>query len=71
VHNVVSAWTVLKVEGTKSKGSVRIMWNECLKVDMKRLGLVKEDARDQDKWKRLAIGTRSTLLQSGHECLVR
>jgi len=27
----------------KGKGSDRKTWNECVKVDMKRLGLVKDD----------------------------
>jgi len=37
------------VEGTKSKGKGRKTWNECVKVDMKRLGLVKDDAHNRKK----------------------
>jgi len=35
----VSACRELQVEGTKGKARVRTAWNECLKVEMKRLGL--------------------------------
>jgi len=31
----------LQVEGTKSKGRGRKTWNQCVKVDMKRLDLIK------------------------------
>jgi len=31
---------------TKTKGRGRMTWNECVKVDMKRLGLVKDDAQN-------------------------
>jgi len=44
----------LQVEGTMSKGSKgrgRKTWNERVKVDTKRLGLVKDDAHNRDKWR--------------------
>jgi len=53
----------LQVEGTKSKGRGRKTWNECGKVDMKRLGLVKDDAHNPDKWRSLTTGNRPTLPQ--------
>jgi len=34
-------------KGTKGRG--RMTWNECVKVDRKRLGLVKDDAHNRDK----------------------
>jgi len=43
------------------------MWNECLKVDMKKLGLVKDDARNREKWGSVTIGSRPTLPQCGNE----
>jgi len=39
----VSTCTELQVEGTKGNERSRRTWNECVKVDMKRLGLVKDD----------------------------
>jgi len=31
-------------------------WNECVKVDMKRFDLVKDDAHNRDKWRSLTNG---------------
>jgi len=45
----VSACRELEAEGEKTKKRSRKTWNECVKVDMKRLGLVKNDARNRDK----------------------
>jgi len=42
----ISACRKFQVEGTKSKGRDRKTWNECVKVDIKSLGLVKDDARN-------------------------
>jgi len=41
-----SACRELQVEGSKSKGRGRKTWNEGVKVDMKRCGLVKDDAHN-------------------------
>jgi len=35
------------LRGQKVRGEVK--WNECIKIDMKRLGLVKDDAHNRDK----------------------
>jgi len=34
---------------------------------MKRLGLVKDDAHNRDKWRRLTTGNHPTLRQCGNE----
>jgi len=41
-----------------------------VKVDMKRLSLVKEDAHDRDKWKNFTTGNRPTLPQCGNEGVI-
>jgi len=46
------------------------MWNECVKVDMKRLGLVKDDAHNRGKWRSLTTGNRPTLPQCGNAGVV-
>jgi len=50
---------------SKSKGRGRKTWNECMKVDMIKLGLVKDDAHNRDKWRSLTTGNRPTLTQCG------
>jgi len=59
----VSACRELQVEGTKSKGRGIKKWNECVNVDMKRLGLgsIKDDAPNQDRWRSLTTGNRPIL----------
>jgi len=37
---------------------------------MKRLGLVKDDAHNRDRWKRLTSGSRPTLPQCGNEGVI-
>jgi len=45
------------------KGRGRNTWNECVKVEKKMLGLVKDDAHNREKWWRsLPTGNRPTLL---------
>jgi len=66
----VLAYRKLQVEGTKKKGRGRKTWNECVKVDMKRLGLVKDDAYSRDKWRSLTNEYRSTLPQCGNEGVI-
>jgi len=47
----VSACWELQFELTKTKGRGRKTWNECVKVVLKMLGLVKDDDHNRDKWK--------------------
>jgi len=56
VSDWISACRELQVERTKIKGRSRKTWIECVKVDMKRFGLVKEDAHNRDKWRSLTTG---------------
>jgi len=44
--------------------------DECVKFDMKRLGLVRDDAHIQDKWRSLTTGNRPTQPQSGNEGVI-
>jgi len=53
---------------TKKRG--RKTWNACVKVDMKRVGLIKKDAHNGDRWKSLATGNSPTLPQCGREGVV-
>jgi len=57
----VSAFRELQVQGTKSKWRGRTTWNECVKVDMKWLGFIKDDAHERDKVRSLTSGNRPTL----------
>jgi len=41
----------LQVEGAKGKGRGKKIWNKCVKVDKKSLGLVRNDAQNEDKWR--------------------
>jgi len=41
----------LQVDGTKSRRRGRNMWNEFVKVDMKRLGLVEDDDLYRHMWR--------------------
>jgi len=40
----------------------RKLCNECVKVDIKRLGFVKEDVRNEDRWRSLTTGNRPRCL---------
>jgi len=42
------------------RGKLEIAWNYCVKVDMKRLGFVKEDARNGNRCRSLITGNRPT-----------
>jgi len=46
------------------------MWNESVKINMKRLGLVKGDAHNRDKWRSLTTGNHPTLPQCGIESVI-
>jgi len=52
---------------TNSKGRGRKTWNEWVKDDMKRLGLVEDDG---DKWRSLTTGNRPALPQCGNEGVI-
>jgi len=41
------------------------MCSECVKVDIKRLGLIIDDAHNRDMWRSLTTGTRPALSQCG------
>jgi hypothetical protein len=49
----------LVVEGTRRKGRGRKTWQECVKEDMKRMGL-RCDAQDRTMWRNGVFGTRPT-----------
>jgi len=60
-----------QVEGTKSKRRGRnTCVNECVKVDLKRLGLVKDDAHNRDKSRSLTSRNCPTLHQCGNEGVI-
>ena len=67
----VSACRELEVEGMRGKGRGKKTWVECVKDDMRRLGLKKEDAQDRKRWRGLSLGNRLTLPQRGKEEVVR
>jgi len=46
------------------------MWNECVKDDIKKLGLVKDDAHNRDKWRSLTTENRPTLPQCSFQCVI-
>jgi len=41
----------------------------CVKFDMKRLDLVKDDAHNRDKWRSLTTGNRPILHQCGNDII--
>jgi len=41
-------------------------WNECVKVDMKKLGFGEDDAHNRDKWRCLTTENRPKLPQWGN-----
>jgi len=55
----VSAWGRITGYGDQEYGGGRL-WNECVKIDIKRLGLVKDDAHNQDMWRSLTTGSCPT-----------
>jgi len=67
----VSACSELEVKGMRGKGRGKKTWVECVKDDMRRLGLKKEDAQDRKRWRGLSLGNRLTLPQRGKEEVVR
>jgi len=59
-----------QVEGPKRNVRGKKTWNECVKVDMKKLGLVKDNAQNRIKWRNLTTGNRPTLPQCGYEGVI-
>lgn len=47
----VSACRNLVVEGVRGRGRGRKTWNECVKDDLGKLGLTREDAQDRFAWR--------------------
>ena len=40
-----------EITGKKKKARPRKWWEECIKKDLERCGLKREDAYDRDKWR--------------------
>ena len=55
-----SACRNVEVVGTKRRGRSKKTWEECVRQDLKRLGLKKEWAQDRTKWRGLIGGKRLT-----------
>ena len=49
---------LLEVAGAKSRGRSRKTWSECVKTDLRSLGMKKEWAQDRLEWRRLIGGNR-------------
>ena len=65
VDDWVSACRGLVVEGTRGRGRSRKTWEQCVRDDMKLLGLHPEWAIFRDMWRDLIWGKRLTLAQRG------
>ena len=61
VDDWVSACRRLVVEGMKGRGRSRKTWEQCVRDDMKLLGLHPEWAIFRDMWRDLIWGKRLTL----------
>ena len=61
VDDWVSACRRLVVEGTRGRGRSRKTWEQCVRDDMKLLGLNPEWAIFRDMWRDLIWGKRLTL----------
>ena len=44
----------LEVDGKRGRGRPRLTWIKMVERDMRERGLVKEDAFDRKKWKRMS-----------------
>jgi hypothetical protein len=56
----VSRCREFEVAGAKGRGRSRKTWSECVKTDLRSLGLKKEWAQDRMEWRRLVGGKRPT-----------
>src|SRR5260221_21070 len=56
----VKGCTVLEVEGPKPRGGPKKTWMEVVKMDMKEMGLRRDDAQDRVEWWRRLRGGRPT-----------
>jgi len=61
---------VHRFKGQMVRGDLERPRNECVKVDIKRLDLVKNEAHNQDMWKSLTSGNRPTLPHCGNESVI-
>ena len=55
----------LGVDGKVGRGRSRRTWSECVKSDMKRLGLKVEDTRNRLLWRRKIFGATSEPCKHG------
>ena len=53
----VSRCREFEVAGAKNRGRSRKTWSECVKTDIRSLGMKKERAQDRVEWRRLIGGT--------------
>lgn len=60
-----SACRNINVVGARGRGRSRKTWDECIRQDLKALGLRKEWAQDKTKWRGLIVGNRPTRAQHG------
>lgn len=60
-----SACRNINVVGARGRGRSRKTWDECIRQDLKALGLRKEWAQDKTKWRGLIVGNRLTRAQHG------
>ena len=65
VDDWLSACRGLVVEGARGRGRSRKTWEQCVRDDMKLLGLHPEWAIFKDMWRDLIWGKRLTLAQRG------
>ena len=56
----VSSCRKYEVEGARGKGRGKKTWGECVKGDMKLLGVKPEWALDRDMWRSSLLGNRPT-----------
>ena len=59
----------LVVEGKRPRGRPRKTWEGVLQEDMKKVGLVREDARDRERWRSMLVKIRPTPVIQGRRPL--
>ena len=48
----------MQVEGTRSRGRLKLTWEQAVEQDMKAHGLKREDAKDMVKWRHYSWGVQ-------------